>query len=55
MWYIIPFQENFDKYKMNSNFLHDNVQEDFDLREQVVESEIEDSSDIELEDLLVRI
>ena len=38
------------------NFLHDNIQEDFDLlREQVVESEIEDGSDIELDDLLVRI
>ena len=37
------------------NFLHDNIQEDFDLlREQVVESEIEDGSDIELDDLLVR-
>ena len=38
------------------NFLHDNIQEDFDLlREQVVESEIEDGSDIELDDLLVAI
>ena len=38
------------------NFLHDNIQEDFDLlREQVVESEIEDGYDIELDDLLVRI
>ena len=38
------------------NFLNDNIQEDFDLlREQVVESEIEDGSDIELDDLLVRI
>ena len=38
------------------NFLHDNIQEDFDLlREQLVESEIEDGSDIELDDLLVEI
>ena len=38
------------------NFLHDNIQEDFVLlREQVVESEIEDGSDIELDDLLVAI
>ena len=38
------------------NFLHENIQEDFDLlREQVVESEIEDGSDIELDDLLVAI
>ena len=33
------------------NFLHDDIQEDFVLlREQVVESEIEDGSDIELDD-----
>ena len=38
------------------NFLNDNTNEDFVLlREQVVESEIEDGSDIELDDLLVRI
>ena len=38
------------------NFLNDNIQEDFVLlREQVVESEIEDGSDIELDDLLVEI
>ena len=38
------------------NFLRDNIQEDFDLlREQLVESEIEDGSDIELDDLLVEI
>ena len=38
------------------NFLNDNIQEDFVLlREQVVESEIEDGSDIELDDLLVAI
>ena len=38
------------------NFLNDNIQEDFDLlREQVVELEIEDGSDIELDDLLVEI
>ena len=38
------------------NFLNDNTNEDFVLlREQVVESEIEDGSHIELDDLLVRI
>ena len=55
--------ENDDTYstgmqatKIIDNFLHDNIQEDFDLlHEQVVESEIEDGSDIELDDLLVRI
>ena len=42
--------------KLLTIFLHENIQEDFVLlREQVVESEIEDGSDIELDDLLVRI
>ena len=38
------------------NFLNDNIQEDFVLlRDKVVESEIEDVSDIELDDFLVAI
>ena len=38
------------------NFLYDSIQEDFVLLcEQLVESEIEDGSDIELDDLLVAI
>ena len=38
------------------NFLNDNIQEDFALlSEHFVESEIEDGSDIELDDLLMEI
>ena len=38
------------------NFLNDNIQEDFDIiREILVESETEDGSDIELDDLLFAI